>query len=136
MLGLSVADPVPSSSWDVPDAEVSDAEISDSEQPARSKAAEHATITRSALLAKDSQPLLIGAAPTLPEGLSNLILILLPVWLVVPASPGPQRGTGDCRHELRRLGEQSDRIHGLRGLCSGWRHEQKDRSEHDQGEHH
>src|SRR5215212_10501038 len=57
MLGLSVADPVPSSSsWDDPDAEVSDAEISDSEQPARSKAAEHARITRSILPTRDSQP--------------------------------------------------------------------------------
>src|ERR671910_3859289 len=65
MLGLSVADSVPSS-WDVPDAEVSDAEISDPEQPARSKAAEHARITSSILPDKDSPPL-IGVTPALPE---------------------------------------------------------------------
>src|SRR5918997_528888 len=76
MLGLSVADPLPSS-WDVPDAEVSDAEISDPEPSARSKAAEHAAITRSALLTKDPQPLLIGAAPTLPESLSNPMFCIL-----------------------------------------------------------
>src|ERR671921_2846184 len=40
-------------------------------QPVTSKAAEHATITRSALLAKDSQPLLVGAALALPESLFN-----------------------------------------------------------------
>ena len=86
MLGLSVVDTL-TSYWDVPDAKVSDAEISDPELPARSKAAEHATITRSALLAKDSQPLLIGAAPTLPEILSNPMFCILFKGSPLPGRP-------------------------------------------------
>src|SRR5918994_7458406 len=100
MLGLSVADPLPSSSWDVPDAEVSDAEISDPELPARSKAAEHAKITRSALLAKDSQPLLIGAAPTLPESLSNPMFCIL-----FKGSPLPGRAIS-VRSATRNVGKK------------------------------
>src|SRR5919112_4628348 len=78
MLGRSVADPAPSSSWDVPGAEVSDAEISDPEQPATSKAAEHARITRSILPARDSPPPLVGVAPTLPESLFNAMFCTPP----------------------------------------------------------
>src|SRR5215217_4231292 len=102
MLGRSAGGSA-SSSWGAPDAEVLDPE-----QPATSKAAEHARITRSILLAKDPLPLLVRQAPALPEGLTNLILALLPVWLVTPASPGPQCGACDRRHELRRLSQQPD----------------------------
>src|SRR5918995_2393041 len=47
------------------------------EQPATSKAAEHARITRSILPARDSPPPLVGVAPALPESLFNPMLCIL-----------------------------------------------------------
>src|SRR5215203_1593051 len=132
MLGRSVADPAPSSSCDDSDAEVLDAEISDSEQPATSKAAVHARITRSNLPAKDSPPPLVGTPPALPESQAELILRVRSLGMVGTTAPEPQYGAAYCGYQLRYFGEQPHEIDGFCRLRAGRGHELKDRPEHHQ----
>src|SRR5215212_3186542 len=127
MLGRSVAGSAPSSSWDV-----LDAEVSDPEQPATSKAAVHARITRSILPAKDSPPPLVGTPPALPESQAELILRVRSLGMVGTTAPEPQYGAAYCGYQLRYFGEQSHEIDGFCRLRAGRGHELKDRPEHHQ----
>src|SRR5918994_4682574 len=85
------------------------------EQPVTSKAAEHATITRSMLPTRDSPPRLVGAAPALPEGLFNPMFCTSPGYSSrfrhhdqhhrhpLQGSPFPGRATS-VRDALRNIG--------------------------------